>query len=135
MSHTRLVRTSRALLAISLALLLEGCSKPEDCIYFSVRFNGIGHLGTVSPDSSIALGVSEDGTLVVGAAADRHGSFSAGTSAVLWAEPSQHLTFCIGKVGAGLERLPLCQEANLAEPVLGAAYGAGPCRPRRPWVA
>lgn len=126
MARLRPVGTSWALLAISLALLLNGCSKPEDCIYFSVTFTGIGHLGTVNPDSSIALGVSEDGTLVVGAAADRHGAFNPGTTGVLWADKGQHLTFCPGKMGAGIERLPLCQDANLAEPVFGAAYGAGP---------
>jgi uncharacterized membrane protein len=128
-TRLRLLRLSGTLLAIASAFVLNGCSKQEDCIYFSVRFHGIGHLGTVSPDSSIALGVSTDGTEVVGTAAEQHmfgtKKFGPGTTGVLWAELNQKLAFCLppGNLGAGLQRLPLCDDASLLDPVQGTAYG------------
>src|SRR5207248_67231 len=50
-------------------------------------------------------------------------TFGPGTTGVVWTESP--MAFCPGS-GTGLERLPLCQDDSLAEPVLGTAYGFEP---------
>jgi len=119
---TRFTFRAWHLLACSLAVLLCGC---DQCIVYSVTFQGIGHLGTSSPDSSAAWGASADGSEVVGCAADKHASFAPGATGVVWASPG-FTTNWRPAPSTGLEALLLCAEAALKNPVRGMGRAMTP---------